>query len=143
MQTSSCKVASRSCKPTTANFDLGLFGLAPLSHIRKLFFTNLRGCSLHLQVHFRVDNFLLSGQNVTCTHGFVLQSDWYRQSQALEVDSFSCGCYQAFSFPGFRGESLGMGLGQWGPLPGDTTYSMTGLYLELLPWWPCRTPLQG
>ena len=30
-------------EPTTANFDLGLSGLAPLPHIRKLFFTNLRG----------------------------------------------------------------------------------------------------
>ena len=35
----------------------------------KLFFTNLR-----------VDNFLLSGQNVACRRGFVLQSDWYRQT---------------------------------------------------------------
>ena len=38
----------------------------------------------------RVDNFLLGGQNVTCTRGFVLQSDWYRQSKAPEVDNFSC-----------------------------------------------------
>ena len=27
--------------------------------------------------------------NVTCTYGFILQSDWYRQTQALEVDNFS------------------------------------------------------
>ena len=49
----------------------------------------------------RVDNFLLSGQNVTCTRGFVLQSDWYRQSKAPEVDNFSRGCYQALSSPPF------------------------------------------
>ena len=42
-------------------------------------------CSLRLQVHFQVDNFLLSGQNVTCTCAFVLQSDWYQQSKAAEV----------------------------------------------------------
>ena len=32
-----------------------------------------------------------------CTRGFVLQSDWYHQSKALEVDNFSRGCYQALS----------------------------------------------
>ena len=30
-------------QPTTVNFDVGLSGFAPLPHIRKLFFTNLRG----------------------------------------------------------------------------------------------------
>ena len=49
-------------------------------------------CSLRVQFHFRADNFLLSGQNVTCTCGFVLQSDWYRQTKAAEVDNFSRGC---------------------------------------------------
>jgi len=34
---------------------------------------------------------------VTSSHGFVLQSDWYRQIQAPEVDNFSHECYQALS----------------------------------------------
>ena len=88
-------------QPTAANFDLGLSGLAPLPYIRKLFFTNLRGEVYTCQVYFRVGNFLLSGQNVTCTHGFVLQSDWYCHSKAVEVDNFSPGCYQALSSPPF------------------------------------------
>ena len=33
--------------------------------------------------------------------GFVLQSDWYHQSKAPEVDNFSHGCYQALSSPRF------------------------------------------
>ena len=37
-------------------------------------------CSLCLQVHFQVANFLRNGQNVMCTHGFILQSDWYWHS---------------------------------------------------------------
>ena len=107
MQTSSCKVASRSCKPTTANFDLGLLGLTPLSHIRKFFFTNLWGVVYAYKCIFELTIFLLRGQNVTCTCGFILQSDWYRQSKAVEVDIFSHGCYQALSSLHFRGESLG------------------------------------
>ena len=77
-----------------------LWTCAPLPprHSKTVFHQPSR-CSLRLQVHFRVDNFLLSGQNVTCTRGFVLQSDWYRQSKAPEVDNFSRGCYQALSSP--------------------------------------------
>ena len=51
--------------------------------------------------------FLLSGQSVTCTRGFIIQSDWYRQSQAPKVDNFSHKCYQDLSSPRFRGESMG------------------------------------
>ena len=92
------------------NFDFGLSGLAPLPHIRKLFFTNLR-----------VDNLLLSGQNVTCTCGFVLQSDWYCQTKAAEVNNFSSRCYQAFFLPlFFRRE------------PEDEATKSTGLNLNLL-----------
>ena len=47
---------------------------------------------------------MLSGQNVTCTRGFVLQSDWYRRSKAPEVDNFYRGCYKALSFPPFLRE---------------------------------------
>ena len=77
-----------------------LWTCAPSAHSKTAFHQPSR-CSLRLQVHFRVDNFLLSGQNVTCTRGFVLQSDWYRQSKAPEVDNFSRGCYQALSSPPF------------------------------------------
>ena len=56
-------------------------------------------------------------KNVACTHGVVLQSDWYRLSQLPEVDNFSHGCYLAFSFCFFLlGESLGMRL----PIAVDT-----------------------
>ena len=54
-------------------------------------------CSLRLQVHFQLDNFLLSGQNVTCTCAFVLQSDRCHQSKGAEVNNFSRECYQALS----------------------------------------------
>ena len=37
----------------------------------------------------------------TCSRGFVLQSDWVRQIQAPEVDSFLRECYQALSSPRF------------------------------------------
>ena len=37
----------------------------------------------------------------TCSRGFVLQSDWVRQIQAPEVNSFSRECYQALSSPRF------------------------------------------
>ena len=63
-----------------------------------------------LQVRFRVDICLLSGQNVTCTRAFFLLSDWYYQSKTAEVNNFSHGCYQVLSFPRFSGESLGMRL---------------------------------
>ena len=43
--------------------------------------------------------------------GFVLQSDWYCQSEAPEVDNFPRGCYQAFFSRHFWGESLGTRLG--------------------------------
>ena len=39
-----------------------------------------------------------------CTRGFVLQSDWYHQTKAAEVDNFYPGCYQALSSPCFQGE---------------------------------------
>ena len=65
---------------------------ASSAHWKTVFHQPLR-CSLCLQVHFGVDNFLLSGQNVTCSRGFLLQSDWYRQSKAAEVDNFSPRCY--------------------------------------------------
>ena len=42
-----------------------------------------------------------------CTHGFVLQSDWYHHSKAVEVDSFFRRCYETLSSPCFRGERLG------------------------------------
>ena len=77
-----------------------LWTCAPSAHPKTVFHQPSR-CSSCLQVHFRVDNILLSGQNVTCTRGFVLQSDWYRQSKAPEVDNFSRGCYQALSSPPF------------------------------------------
>ena len=41
---------------------------------------------------------MLSGQNVMCKRGFILQSDWHHQSQAPEVNNFSHGCYQALRF---------------------------------------------
>ena len=51
---------------------------------------------------FELTIFLLSRQNVMCTCGFVPQSDWYRQSKAVD---FSHGCYQALSSsPFFRRE---------------------------------------
>ena len=34
-----------------------------------------------------------------CTHGFVPQSDLYRQSKVQEVDNFSRGYYEALSSP--------------------------------------------
>ena len=36
-----------------------------------------------------------------CTHGFILQSDWYHQSKVPEVMNSSRGCYQALSYPHF------------------------------------------
>ena len=64
------------CKPTSEP--------APLPYIC---FSPIFRFSVCLHVHFQVDNFLLSEQNVMCTHGFVLQSDWYmylyRQSNVL------------------------------------------------------------
>ena len=80
-------------------------------------------------VHFLPDNFLLSGQNVTCACGFVLQYDWYRQSKVAEVDNFSCGCYQALSSPPppcLWGESLGTRLfSKHPPTEGISPLSLT------------------
>ena len=55
----------------------------------------------------------------TCSRGFVLQSDWFRQIQAPEVDSFSHECYQALSSPVFfrrepGNEARSMGRGEPG-----------------------------
>ena len=75
----------------------------PSTHLKTVYHQPSK-CNLYLQVYFWVDNILLNGQSVTCTCGFGLQSDWYRQSKALEVDTFSHGCYQALSSPHFWGE---------------------------------------
>ena len=42
----------------------------------KLLFTNLRGVVYAYKFIFELTIFLLSGENVMCTCGFVLQSDW-------------------------------------------------------------------
>ena len=71
---------------------------APSTHPKTVFY-HLSRCCLGLKVHFELTIFLLSGQNVTCTRSFVLQSDWYCQSKAPEVDNFFCRCSQALSSP--------------------------------------------
>ena len=51
--------------------------LTPSAHPKTVFYQVSRS-SLGLKVHLKLTIFLLSGQNVMCTCGFVLQSDWYR-----------------------------------------------------------------
>jgi len=82
----------------------------PLAHLSTAFRQPLRDI-LSLNVHFSVYmyNSCVSTaakvnvyKIVRSSHGFVLQSDWYHQIQVLEVDSFSCECYQALSSPIFE-----------------------------------------
>jgi len=80
----------------------------PLAHLSTAFRQPLRDI-LSLNVHFWVYNSSVSTATkvnvykiVMSSSGFVLQSDWYHQIQVLEVDSFSCECYQALSSPIFE-----------------------------------------
>ena len=98
-----CKLRAEKCEElTTVNFDLELPGLRSFRTPENFFHLPL-SCSLHLSS----SQFLLSGQNLKCSCSFVLKSDWYRQTKALEVDNFSRRCYQALSSPCFLRRELG------------------------------------
>ena len=88
-----------------------------LSHtLSTAFRQSLRGtCTLSRSVQFSVYNSCISTavkvnayKMFTCSRGFVLQSDWVRQIQAPEVDSFSRECYQALSSPRFERREPGI-----------------------------------
>ena len=69
-----CKLgAAKYGKRVGPGNQLQLSGLAPLPHIWKL---QPSRCSLRLQVHFWVDSFLLSGQNVTYMYTWFCSAIW-------------------------------------------------------------------
>ena len=55
----------------------------------------LKGCNLPSKLQVAKTHFMIGEL-------YVLQSDCYPHSKALEVDNFSCGCYQALSSPHFE-----------------------------------------
>ena len=82
-----------------------LWTCASFANPKTLFFTNLRGVVYAYKCIFELTNFLLRGQNVTCTHDFVI---WLvLPAQGARSRQLSCGCYYALSFLLFLGRGPG------------------------------------